>query len=160
MWSSSQIFFYWRGIVHDDFVARGDRVNKEFYLKVKKCLRETVRRKTPEAWTNKTMTMHLLTRRSLFTNFWGSMRRVSTLQPPYSPDVFLFPKLKSTPKGRRFQTVEKVEETSQRHLLAIPQDTFQDAFQNWRKRWARSINSGWERFEGDKSDWLASKAIN
>jgi len=46
-------------------------------------------------------------------------------QPPYSPDLapadfFLFPKLKSTLKGHRFQTVEEIEENSIRDLRAIP----------------------------------------
>ena len=78
-------------------------------------------------------------------------------QPPFSPDFapadfFLFPKLKSSLKGRRFQTEEEIEENSIRDLRAIPQNTLQDAFQNWKKRWARSIESGQEHFGGDKFD--------
>jgi transposase len=77
--------------------------------------------------------------------------------PPYFPDLvpadfFLFPKLKSSLKGRRFQTVEEIEKNSPRNLRAIPQNTFQDAFQNWKKRWERCIKSGGECFEGDKFD--------
>ena len=76
-------------------------------------------------------------------------------QPPYSPDLapadfFLFPKWKSSLKGRRFQTVEEIEENSIRDLRAIPQNTFQDAFQNWKKRWERCIKSGGEYCEGDR----------
>jgi hypothetical protein len=41
---------------------------------------------------------------------------------------FLFPKLKSSLKGRRFQTVEETEKNSTRDLRPIPQNTFQDAF--------------------------------
>jgi len=46
-------------------------------------------------------------------------------QPPYSPylapaDFFLFLKLKSSIKGRQFQTVEEIEENSIRDLRAIP----------------------------------------
>jgi len=46
--------------------------------------------------------------------------------PPYFPDLapadfFLFPNLKSSLKGRRFQTVEEIEENSTRDLCAIPQ---------------------------------------
>jgi hypothetical protein len=51
-------FFYWKGIVHHEFVPRGETVNKEFYLKVMKRLSEAVRRKRPEAWTNKTWMLH------------------------------------------------------------------------------------------------------
>jgi transposase len=59
--------------------------------------------------------------------------------PPYSPDLapvdfFLFPKLKSSLKGRRFQTVEEIEENSLQALRTIPQITLYDAFQNWKKR--------------------------
>ena len=44
-------------------------------------------------------------------------------------------------------------------LRAIPQNKFQDAFQNWKKRWERCIKSGGEYFEGDKFDEV-SKATN
>jgi transposase len=78
-------------------------------------------------------------------------------RPPYSPDLapvdfFLFPKLKSTLKVRRFQTVEEIKENSLQDLRAILQNTFQDVFQNWKKRWEWCINSRGEYFEGDKSD--------
>jgi len=76
-------------------------------------------------------------------------------QPLYSPDLapadfFLFPKLKSSLTGRGFQTVEEIEENSLRDLRTILQNTFQDAFQNWTKRWERCIKSGGLYFEGDK----------
>jgi len=78
-------------------------------------------------------------------------------QPPYSPvlasaDFFLFPKLKFSVKGRRFQTVEEIEENSMQDLHAILQNTFQDAFQDWKKHWEWCIKSGREYFEGDKFD--------
>ncbi|KAG7162477.1 putative Transposase-containing protein 31 [Homarus americanus] len=34
------VFFDWKGVVHHEFVPRGQTVNKEFYLEVLKCLRE------------------------------------------------------------------------------------------------------------------------
>ena len=40
-------FIDWNGVVHYEFVPRGETVNKEFYLKVLKRLREAVRRKRP-----------------------------------------------------------------------------------------------------------------
>ena len=70
-------------------------------------------------------------------------------EPPFSPDFapadfYLFPKLKSSLKGRQFQTVEEIEESSIRDLRAIPQNTFQDALQNWKKK----VRNGVSRVEG------------
>jgi transposase len=89
--------------------------------------------------------------------FLAKQETIVVPQPPYSPDLapadfFLFPTLKSTLKGRRCQTVEEIKENSLQDLRAIPQNTFQDAFQNWEKRWERCNNSRGEYFEGDKSD--------
>jgi hypothetical protein len=83
-------------------------------------------------------------------------------QPLYSPDLarddlFLFLKHKSTLKGRRFESIEEIEENSLTELRAIPEKSFQDCFQNWKKRWERWIKSGAEYFEGNKADWLLDK---
>ena len=53
--------------------------------------------------------------------------------PPYSPDlapadVFLFPKLKNTLKGRRFQTTEEIQENATRELRTMTESAFQEAF--------------------------------
>jgi hypothetical protein len=81
----------------------------------------------------------------------------TVVPPPYSPDLasaefFLFPKLKPSLKGSRFQMVEEIEENSLRDLHIIPQNMFQDVLQNWKKYWERCIKSGGEYFEGDKFD--------
>jgi transposase len=86
-----------------------------------KRFREAVRRKRPEAWTKKTWMLHhdnapphtLL----LIREFLAKQEKIVVPQPPYSPDLapanfFLFPKLKSTLKGRRFKTVEEIKENS------------------------------------------------
>ena len=147
------VFFYWKGIVHYEFVPRGDIVNKEFYLNVLKRLREAVRRKRPEAWTNNTWTLHHDNAPAyaslLIRKFLSKHETPVVLQPPYSPDLspadfFLFPKLKSSLKGRRFQTAEEIKENSIRDLRAVLQNTFKDAFQNWKKSWARCIKRGEE----------------
>jgi len=70
----------------------------------------------------------------LIREFLAKQETIVLPQPPYSPDLapadfFPFPKLKSTLKGRRFQTVEEIKENSLKDLRAIPQNTFQ----NWKK---------------------------
>jgi len=142
-------------------VPRGETVNKEFYLNVMKRLRAAVRRKKHEAWTNNTWMLHhdnAPAHAPLFIRaFLKKHETIVIPQTPSSPDLapaefFLFLKLKSSLKVRRFQTVEEIEENSIRDLRAIPQNTFQDAFQYWKKRWERCIKSGGEYFEGDKFD--------
>jgi len=93
----------------------------------------------------------------LIREFLAKQETIVMPKPPYSPDLapadfFLLPKLKSTLKGRRFQKVEEIKENSLQDLGAIPQNTFQDAFQNWKKSWERCINSRGEYFERDKFD--------
>ena len=51
-------FFDWKVIVRYEFVPCGETVDIEFYLNVLKRLRETVRRKRPEAWTNNIWMLH------------------------------------------------------------------------------------------------------
>jgi transposase len=66
-------------------------------------------------------------------------------------DSFLFPKLKSTLKGQRFELTEETEENLVTELRLIKKK-IQDCFQKWKKRLERCIKSGGESFEGDKTD--------
>jgi len=73
--------------------------------------------------------------------------------PPYFPDLtpadfFLFPKLITTLKGRRFQTIEEIQENAIRELRAITESAFQEAFQQWKKSWERCIASRGDYSEG------------
>ena len=77
-------------------------------------------------------------------------------QPPYSPDLapadfFLFPKLKSTPKGRHFESIEAMKTNLLAHLRSIPKTAFQECFRTLKKRWQRCIQSRGEYFESDKA---------
>ncbi|PNF19565.1 hypothetical protein B7P43_G17921 [Cryptotermes secundus] len=90
---------------------------------------------------------HLLTRCSSSMIILVKHKMTVIPQQPYSPDFFLlFPKLKSTLKGCRFQ-IEELEKNSLWDLHAIPQN----AFQNGEKRWKWCIDSGGEYSEGYKS---------
>jgi hypothetical protein len=62
----------------------------------------------------------------------------------------LSPKLKTTLKGRRFQTIE-IQENATRELRAITESAFQEAFQQWEKRSERCIASRGDYFEGDSA---------
>ena len=94
---------------------------------------------------------------SLLIRSYLARDQVSILpHPPYSPDLapadfFLFPKLKTTLKGRRFQTIEEIKGNAIRDLRAIAESAFQEAFQQWKKRWERSIASRGDYLEGDSA---------
>jgi transposase len=73
---------------------------------------------------------------------------------PYSPDLapcyfFLFPRMKRDLKGKRFQTVEDVQEKTTEALKAIILQEFQNCFEQWKKQWDKCIDSQGEYFDGD-----------
>jgi len=88
-------------------------------------------------------------------NFLAKNETTVVPQPSYSPDLapadfFLFPKLKSTLKGRRFNTIDEIQKNSTNELFTIPKGAFQKAFQSWQKRWERFVASEGNYLEGDK----------
>jgi hypothetical protein len=52
------LFFGIQGIVHKEFVPPGQTVNSKFYCEVLKLMREGIRRKRPEEWTNNNWFLH------------------------------------------------------------------------------------------------------
>ena len=137
------------------------RQSKEFYLNVLKRLREAVRRKRPEAWTNNTWMLHhnnapahaLL----LICEFLKKHETTLIPQPPYFPDlaladIFLLAKLKSPLKGRRFQTVEEIEEN-----LIWDLRTSRKTRSRMRSRTGKNVGSGVSRLEGSilkETSWI------
>ena len=75
-------------------------------------------------------------------------------QPPYSPDmalcdVFLFPKIKRTRKGRRFTAIDDIKSASLKEIKAIPKIEFEKCFEDWKKRWHKCIISNGDYFKSD-----------
>jgi len=54
-------------------------------------------------------------------------------------------------KGRRFQTIEEIKKNAIRELLAITESAFQEAFQQWKKRWKQYIANRGAYFEGNSA---------
>jgi len=94
---------------------------------------------------------------SLLIRSYPAKRQTSVVpHPPYSPDLapedfFLFPKLKTTLKGCRFPTIQEIQENAIREMRAITESAFQEAFQQWKKRWERCNSSRGDYFEGDSA---------
>jgi len=113
-------------------------VNADFYCDVLRRLRENVRRKMPQKWQNQNLTIHhdnAPAHRSFkVSQFLAKNNMTVILHHPHSPDLapcdfFLFPKLKLRIKGRRFDTIEEIQE----ELETIPKRDFQGCFQAWQK---------------------------
>jgi len=154
------VFFDWKIIVHHEFVPRGQMENKQLYQELLACLRDAVRGKRPELWENQTWMLHhdnAPAHASLLIRSYLAKHQTSVVpHPTYSPDlapanVFLFPKIKTTLKGRLFQTIEEIRKNAIRELRAITESSFQEAFQKREKRWEPCIASRWDYFEGDSA---------
>ncbi|UYV81427.1 hypothetical protein LAZ67_20001160 [Cordylochernes scorpioides] len=125
------------GVVHHEFLPQGRTVNKEYYLKVMRNLREAIRQKRPDLWKNKNWLLHhdnapahtsLLVRDSLAKN-----NTLMMPQPPYSPDL---PPLSGRPHSATCETsinlakasLEASRQKSTRRLsqeLKIPRTSIQ-----------------------------------
>ena len=108
-----------RGIVHKEFVPRGQTANGKFYCEVFKRLREGIPCKRPDKWKNNNWFLHHnnapahtshIVRKSL------ASKNITMIPHPPTPVIhspklalcnfFLFPKMNLWLKGRRFDMTE------------------------------------------------------
>ena len=91
-------------------------------------LREAIRQKRTELWKNQSWILqhdNALAHTSMLARKFLAKNKQIIPQPPYSPDLapadfFLFSKLMTLMKGKRFATIEEIKEKSKQELLAIP----------------------------------------
>ena len=151
------VFLDCEGIVRSDFVPRGTTVNSGFYKGTLERLRNDMRRKRPEKWANGFLLHHDNSpwhTSLLIREFLAAKSLPVCPHPPYSPDLapcdfWLFQKIKSVLKGKRFDTIPGIEKATTEQLKAIPKEAFQKCFQSWIQRWDKCIASQGQYFEGD-----------
>lgn len=152
------IFFDIEGVVHKEFLPHGETVNGKFYCEVLKRLRESIRRKRPDKWLSNDWFLHhdnAPSHTALVVRQFLASKNITVIpHPPYSPDLapcdyFLFPKLKSRMKGRRFDTVEEIQAEAQEVLNALTPGDFQRGMESWKQRWDRCVHAQGSYFEGD-----------
>jgi histone-lysine N-methyltransferase SETMAR len=152
-----EVFFDYKGLIHYEFIPEGRTVNKELYVEILRRLRDAIRRKRPEKWAaNNWVLLHdnAPAHRSLLVGNYLAKNNVTTLEhPPYSPDLapadfFLFPRLKSSLKGKRFADVEDVRENATKVLKDIQENEFHKCFEQLYDRWGKCVVAGGEYFEG------------
>jgi len=96
--------------------------------------------------------------RAVTTNEFLAKHNIPSVpHPPYSPDlapcnVFLFPQLKKTMKGHRFDYVEEIQANTMRQLRATTKSDYQRCFHQWKERWNKCIQAQGHYFEGDKTN--------
>jgi hypothetical protein len=64
-------------------------------------------------------------------------------------DFFLFPRLKSTLKGKLFQDIAEVQLNTTQQLQAVPKQAYQTCIEKLKDCCNRCIQSGGSYFEGD-----------
>lgn len=152
------VFFDTKGIVHKEFVPPNQTVNSAYYCDVLRRLRENVRRRRPELWRQGNWLLHhdnAPCHTSLLTRTFLAQNNMAVVpHPPYSPDLApcdfaLFPKLKLKLKGRRFDTLERIQEASLAVINTLKEQDFQKVFDQWQKRWDRCVRADGNYFEGD-----------
>jgi len=91
-------------------------VNRTYYVKIPKQLREAVRRKRPELWPNDWILNHdnapdnkvLSVEQFLAQKLIAEMKHSSYCPDLTVVDLWLFPKMKTALKGQRFQDIEEL----------------------------------------------------
>jgi len=151
-------FFDHKEIVHYEFNAQGQMANQQCYLEMLTRLRESVPRERPGLWPDKWILHHgnapahdvLRVREFLAKNSMTKMDH-PTYSPDFPCDFWLFPKLKNALKGQRFADLSDTQCNVKTLLRGIPENDFQDCFQQWHQHLTKCIASQEEYFEGDSS---------
>ena len=142
-------FFNSRGMVHHEYAPEGQTINKEHDLKVLRRLRDAVQRKRPGMWIGKNWQFHHDNAPAhsahVIIGFLAKNNRALVRQPPYTPDLapcdfWLYPKLKTTLKRRRFESRKDIIEKTTAELRSIPEEEFKRCFQKWQRRWEKCVH--------------------
>ena len=152
------VFFDINGIIMIEWVPQGQTVNQHYYIETLKKLRERVRKKRTNLWSNNSWLLHqnnnAPAHNALSVKQFLAEKCITGLEhPPYSPDLapcdfYLFPKLKSALKGTHFQSVEEVKTKTADILKKMTLNDFQHCFEQWKTRMQRCIDREGEYVKG------------
>lgn len=149
------VFFDCEGLVYSEFVPQGATVNGSYYTEVLRRLYQAVRRKRPEKKESGWILHHdnAPSHTSFAAQSFLTSKGIPTLShPPYSPDLapsdfWLFPRVKQTLKGKRFESTDEIKQKTTSCLRAIPKQDFFRCFENWQQRWSKCVCVGGDYIE-------------
>ena len=147
-------FFDVRSIVHSEFLPQGQTINQQVYKEILRLLLRSVREKRRELWQDKSWLLHHDNAPAHNGQFLAEKNIAVLEQPPYLPDLapcdfFLFPKLKGSIKGIRFEGVEAIKRAVTTELRGIPEESFQQCIEAWQRRMEKCIRLEGDYFEGE-----------
>jgi transposase len=110
-------FFDIKDTVRFEFILQGQSITQTYYVEILKRLHEDVRRNGPELWANDSILHHdnAPANKALSVKQFVAQKPITEMEhQPYSPDLvpkeyWLFLKLKSALKGRRFQDTKVIK---------------------------------------------------
>ena len=158
------------GLINHEFLPNWQTVDSDFYIQVIRRFREKLRKKRPEMWKIGDWILQHDGASSLTSaqtrSYMENMEKYKfeiLLYPAYSPELapcnfFLFPTIKKSLSGVKFETDDEIQDASSAALYQLPDTSFQMSFQHLQHRWIKAINSEGAYFEGDRvSYWYLKK---
>ena len=151
------VFIEWEGVVPHEYSPPSQTINKECYFNVLHQLRDAIQL-WAQLWATGDWQLHHHNGRThappFVQSFLVKLQITQMTQPPYSLDLvpydfWLFPKLKSPLKGKRFQTVNKIQENTMGQLMVTPTKDFAECFEQWKRSWENYVRPQGAYFEGD-----------
>lgn len=145
------VFFDAEGVLVNWAVPSGTKINAEYYKYVlKEKLRPTIRKKRPGLQERGVIFHHdnapVHTAR-LISDLLDDYDWEVLPHPKYSPDLapadfYLFPKMKETLRGIRFESTEAINEPTSTSLRDLAKGGLGHVFDSWVSRWRKCVDNG------------------
>ena len=125
-------------------------------------LSEAICQKRTELWNHQSWILHHdnppAHTSMLVCEFFVKNKTVIMPQPPYSPDLatadfFLFLKLKTPMKGKRFATIEEIKKNRNRSCWRYQKTLFRSVSRIAKTHWLKCILSEGGYFEGGQNSY-------
>lgn len=151
-------FFDSRGLVYQEFVHKPHTVNQIRFRQIFTHFDIAFQNRRPRATIRGRRFIHLdnasshtafLTRQHMTNLGWTVLPH-----PPYSPDLapndfWFYPRVKRGLKGRKFDTIQELEEAFDTEVGQIPVTEYNLCMrQKWPRRWAKCMAHQGRYFEG------------